>query len=57
MNTNEENLLEKYGSSKESIKDLDEALNLLRIYGEECEMCIHKSIREQAYKIFKAPIK
>ncbi len=55
MNEVENKLIDKYGAEKESVKDLREALNLLRIHGEECELCIHKSIREQAYKEFKKP--
>ena len=55
MNDAEKNLIDKYGAGQESIKDLDEALNLLRIYGEECELCIHKSIREKAYIEYKKP--
>lgn len=53
MNEIEKKLIAKYGIEKESIKDLREALNLLRIHGEECELCIDKSIREQAYIEFK----
>ena len=53
MNEIENKLIYKYGAEKESIKDLSEALNLLHIHGEECELCIHKSIREQVYNEFK----
>ncbi|WP_426357873.1 hypothetical protein ACPUVO_15670 [Pseudocolwellia sp. HL-MZ19] len=47
----EKTLINKYGSGREKIKDLDEALNLISIYGEDCELCIHSSIREKVYKI------
>lgn len=57
MNEIEEKYIGKYGAKKESIKDLREALNLLRIHGEECELCIHKSIREQAYNEFNKSAK
>lgn len=50
MNDIEKELIAKYDTGKESIKDLEEAVNLLRIHGEECELCIHQSIRAQAYK-------
>ena len=50
MSDIEQKLIQKYGVGKDSIKDLEEALNLLRIHGEKCEPCIHQSIREQAYK-------
>lgn len=53
MNEIEKKLIDKYEHGRESIKDLDEALNLLCIHGEGCELCIHKSIREKAYKEFK----
>jgi len=53
MNDIEIKLIEKYGHGREAIKDLDEALNLLRIHGEGCELCIHKSIRVKAYNEFK----
>ncbi len=53
----ERKLIDKYGAEKESIKDLREALNLLRIHGDKCELCIHKSIREQAYKKYKESTK
>jgi len=46
-------LVDKYGAEKESIKDIAEAVNLLRIHGDKCEPCIHRSIREQAYKEFQ----
>lgn len=53
MNDIESKLIDKYGRGRESIKDLDEALNLLNIYGAgECELCFHKSIRDQVYKQF-----
>lgn len=49
---NDAELIEKYGSKRESIKDLEDALNLLRIYGGDCELCIHQSIRKEAYAEF-----
>jgi len=54
MSDIEKKLIDKYGTGRESIKDLDEALNLLNVYGEECELCIHKSIKAQAYREFKS---
>jgi hypothetical protein len=53
MNEIENQLIAKYDNEKESIKDLAEALSLLSIYGEGCELCIHPSIREQAFNEFK----
>ncbi len=53
MNEIEKELIAKYDTGRESIKDLDAAVNLLRIHGEKCDLCIHQSIREQAYKKFK----
>lgn len=49
----EKKLIEKFGTRRESITDIGEALNLLSVYGEECELCIHQSIREKAYNQFK----
>lgn len=57
MNDIEKKLIDKYEAGRESIKDLGEALNLLSVYGEgECELCIHNSIRAEAYKKFKNKI-
>ncbi|MDP3119779.1 MAG: hypothetical protein Q8N01_05145 [Sulfuricurvum sp.] len=56
MSDIEKKLIDKYGTGRESIKDLGEALNLLNIYGEECELCIHKSIKAQVYKEFKSKL-
>lgn len=53
MNEKDQELIARFNTGKESIKDLEEALNLLRIHGEECELCIHRSIREQVYKEFR----
>ena len=54
MNKIEKKLVDKYGRDRGSIKDLGEAINLLSVYGEgECELCIHNSIRAEAYKEFK----
>ncbi|WP_299081146.1 hypothetical protein [uncultured Paraglaciecola sp.] len=53
MKDDEKGVTDKVITEKESIKDLDEAMNLLNIYGEDCELRIHKSIREQAFKLFK----
>jgi hypothetical protein len=50
----EKTLIDKYGTGREKIEDLDEALNLLSIYGEDCELCIHSSIREKAYQLHQA---
>jgi len=52
MNDTEKELISKYGHGRESIKDLGEALNLLCIYGEKCELCISQSIRGEAYRKF-----
>lgn len=53
MNEIDKQLHAIYGCGKESIKDVNEALNLLRIHGEKCEVCFHRSIREKVYKKFK----
>lgn len=50
-NTNDM-LFEKYGVGRSSINDIDEALNLLNIYGDACLLCINESIRSEAYKKF-----
>lgn len=53
MDDIEKKLIDKYGKGRESIKDMAEAVNLLCIYGEKCELCIHASIRAEAYEKFK----
>ena len=49
----EKKLNGKFGAQKDSIKDLGTAVNLLSVYGEDCLLCVHPEIREEAYKHFK----
>ncbi len=53
MQDSNKELIEKFGKGRDEILDIGEALNLLGVYGEKCELCIHSSIREQVYKQFK----
>lgn len=52
----EKEAIERYTMEGVLITDLDEALNILYIHGEKCEMAIHTSIRAKAYKAYKADI-
>jgi len=49
----EKKVIEKYTMGTELVTDVDEAVNMLRIHGEECEKAIHSSIREKAYRDYK----